>query len=239
MDRHDHHSDGSYPLAHHPVTSFAVSGPVRFPLDLRRYGRDEELTQWEAAVARHVPDVKIPTEKKAWHRLHKQVDLVLLQYPEFWARHEPFQTTIALAIELMEGAIRHKAPCGVVVFDAWDLVGDLFQVLARRGKDWISLLNTNRLLETASVLLQDANGWTLQLPGHHLAVEELVPLLPATAYRRSHWDTLVSGRRGRLVAAPDVSACGTGSNAGSHPHHGRRLSATGACVAAAAVGLRP
>jgi hypothetical protein len=39
--RHDHHGDGPYPLAHHPVTSCSVSGPVRFPLGLRLYRRDE------------------------------------------------------------------------------------------------------------------------------------------------------------------------------------------------------
>jgi hypothetical protein len=31
VDRHDNHGDGTSPLAHHPVTSFYVSGPVRFP----------------------------------------------------------------------------------------------------------------------------------------------------------------------------------------------------------------
>jgi hypothetical protein len=35
VDRHDNQSDGTSPLAHNPVTSFYVSGPVRFPLDLR------------------------------------------------------------------------------------------------------------------------------------------------------------------------------------------------------------
>ncbi len=183
VDRHDNHSDGTYPLAHNPVTSFYVSGPVRFPLDLRLYRRDEELTQWEAAVAKHVPDVQIPTDKKARNRLHQQVDPVLRQDPEFRARHEQFQTKIALATELIEGAIRHNVPFGVVVFDAWYLAEDLIQVLARRRKDWISLLKTNRLLETASFLLRDANGWTLKRPGPHIAVEELVPLIPATAYR--------------------------------------------------------
>ena len=74
-------------------------------------------------------------------------------------------------------------PFGVVVFDAWYLAEDVVHVLARRRKDWISLLKTNRLLETASFHLRDAHGWTLKLPGPHLAVEELVPLIPATAYR--------------------------------------------------------
>jgi hypothetical protein len=55
--------------------------------------------------------------------------------------------------------------------------------LARRRKDWISLLKTNRLLETASFHLRDANGWPLKLPGPHIAVDELVPLIPANAYR--------------------------------------------------------
>jgi SRSO17 transposase len=95
VDRHYNHSDGTYPLAHNPVTSFYVSGPVRFPLDLCLYRRYEELTQWEAAVAQHFPELQIPTDKKARNRLHQQVDPVLLQDPEFRARHEQFRTKIA------------------------------------------------------------------------------------------------------------------------------------------------
>jgi len=183
VDRHYNHSDGTYPLAHNPVTSLYVSGAVRFPVGLRLYRRDEELTPWEAYVAKHFPDVQLPTEKKARNRLHQQVDPVLLQDPEFQARHEQFRTKIALAIELVEEAIRHKVPFGVVVFDAWYLAEDLVQVLARRRKDWISLLKTNRGLQTASFQLRDANGWTLKLSGPHIAVKDLVPLIPTTAYR--------------------------------------------------------
>ena len=183
VDCHYNHSDGTYPLAHNPVTSLYVSGPVRFPLGLRLYRRYEELTQWEAAVAKHVPDLLIPREKKARNRLHKQVDQVLLEDPEFRARHEQFRTKIALAIDLVEEAIRSKVPFGVVVFDAWYLAEDLVRVLVRRRKDWISLLKTNRLLETASFQLRDVNGWALKLPSPHIAVEELVPLIPAQAYR--------------------------------------------------------
>jgi len=71
VDRHDNHGDGTYPLAHNLVTSFHVSGPVRFPLGLRLYRRYEELTQWEAAVAKHFPALPIPTNTKARNRLHR------------------------------------------------------------------------------------------------------------------------------------------------------------------------
>jgi SRSO17 transposase len=183
VDRHYNHSDGTYPLAHNPVTSLYVSGPVRFPVALRLYRRYEELTQWEAYVAKHGPDLLIPKDRKGRNRLHQQVDPVLLQDPEFRGRHEQFRTKIALAIELVEEAIRNKVPFGVVVFDAWYLAEDLVRVLARRHKDWISLLNTNRGLETASFQLRDINGWAMKLPSPHIAVEELVPLIPATSYR--------------------------------------------------------
>jgi hypothetical protein len=183
VDRHYNHSDGTYPLAHNPVTSLYVSGPVRFPLGLRLYRRYEELTQWTVAVAKHFPTLQIPTDTKARNRLHKQVDPVLLEDPEFRARHEQFRTKIALAAELLEEAIRCKVPFGVVVFDAWYLAEDVVRVLTRRRKDWISVLKTNRLLETASFHLRDANGWPLKLPGPHIAVEALIPLIPSNAYR--------------------------------------------------------
>jgi hypothetical protein len=183
VDHHDNHSNGTYPLAHHPVTSFSVSGPVRFPVGLRLYRRDEELTPWAAAVAKHCPALQIPPETKARNRLHKHVDPVWLQDPECRARHERFRTKIALAIDLVEEAIRSKVPFGVVVFDAGYLAEDVVRVLARRRKDWVSLLKRNRGLETASVQLRDVNGWAMKLPGPHIAIEELVPLLPANADR--------------------------------------------------------
>ena len=52
-----------------------------------------------------------------------------------------------------------------------------------RNKDWISLLKKNRNLETNSFVLKDAAGKPIRLAGPHIAVEDLVPLLPQTAYR--------------------------------------------------------
>src|SRR5205823_11775088 len=81
VDRHYNHGDDTYPLAHNPVTSHYVSGPVRFPVDLRLYRRYEERTQWETFVQKHVPDRPSPTTKKARAGFHEAVDPLLLEHP--------------------------------------------------------------------------------------------------------------------------------------------------------------
>ncbi len=183
VDRHYNHGEGTYPLAHNPVTSFYVSGAVRIPLDLRLYRRYEEITQWETFVARHLPERTIPRKKKERARLHKEVDPVLLQDPAFLALHQQFVTKIDLGIELIEAAIRHKVPFGVLLFDGWYLSADLVRVAERRHKAWISILKSNRNLETASFVLKDASGTAIPLTGPHVAVADLVPLIPPHAYR--------------------------------------------------------
>jgi len=183
VDRHYDHGDGTYPLAHNPVTSFYVSGAVRFPLDLRLYRRYEDVTQWERFVAKHFPGRVIPPKKKERARLHKEVDPVLLQDPDFLALHQQFATKIDLGRELIEAAIRHKVPFGVLLFDGWYLSEDLVRVAERRRKAWISILKKNRNLETASFVLKDASGAPVPLAGPHIAVEDLVPLIPPSAYR--------------------------------------------------------
>jgi len=117
VDRHYNHGDTTYPLAHHPVTSHYVSGPVRFPVDLRLYRRSEEFTRWEELVRSHFPARLIPTHKKERARLHKEVDPVLLQDPDFEKLHQQFRTKIDLGIELLESAIEHKVPFSVLLFD--------------------------------------------------------------------------------------------------------------------------
>ena len=183
VDRHDNHGHDTYPLAHNPVTSYYVSGPVRFPVDLRLYRRYEELTQWEAFVRKHFPDHPIPTKKKERAQLHKVVDPILLQDPAFEKLHQQFRTKIDLAIDLLEAAIQHKVPFRILLFDSWYLAEELVAMARYRNKDWISLLKKNRNLETNSFILKDATGHAIPLEGPHIAVEALVPLIPRTAYR--------------------------------------------------------
>ena len=183
VDRHYNHGDATYPLAHNPVTSHYVSGPARFPVDLRLYRRYEEFTRWEEFVRSHFPARRIPTHKKERARLHKEVDSVLLQDPDFEKLHQQFRTKIDLGIELLESAIEHKVPFSVLLFDSWYLADELVSMARYHQKDWISLLKKNRNLETKSFVLKNAAGKPLPLEGPHIAVEDLVPLIPSTAYR--------------------------------------------------------
>jgi len=183
IDHHYNHGDNTYPLAHNPITSHYVSGPVRFPVDLRLYRRYEEVTHWEEFVRKHFPAREIPVKKKERAQFHKAVDPVLLQDPEFQTLQQQFQTKIALAKELVGAAIRHKLPFGVVLFDSWYLAEDFIACLRRRRKDWISLLKKNRKLETNSFELKNAEGKRIVLEGPHISVEDLVPLIPPGAYR--------------------------------------------------------
>ena len=144
VDRHYNHGEDTYPLAHNPVTSHYVSGPVRFPVDLRLYRRYEECTQWETFVQQHFPDRPIPTTKKERARFHKDVDSTLLEDPKFQKLHEQFRTKIDLGIALLEAAIQHKVPFSVLLFDSWYLAEELVSMARYRKKDWISLLKKNR-----------------------------------------------------------------------------------------------
>jgi len=156
---------------------------VRFPVDLRLYRRYEEMTRWEEFVRKHFSKREIPVKKKERAQFHKEVDPILLADPEFQALHQQFQTKIDLAQELVVAALRHKLPFGVVLFDSWYLAEEFVACLRRRRKDWISLLKKNRKLETNSFVLKDADGKRIPLEGPQISVEDLVPLIPANAYR--------------------------------------------------------
>jgi len=183
IDQHYDHGEDRYPLAHNPVTSFYVSGVVRFPVDLRLYRRYEEATDWEAYVQQYFPGRAIPVQKKARAAFHKEVDPVLLQDPAFHALDEQFRTKIDLAIELLQHAQKHGLPFGIVVFDSWYLAEELVTAIRLANKDWISLLKKNRTLETASFVLKDVDAKPIAFPKPHVQVQEVVPLIPANAYR--------------------------------------------------------
>jgi DDE superfamily endonuclease len=183
VDRHYNHGEGTYPLAHHPITSHYLSGPVRFPVDLRVYRRYEECPRWVACVHQHCPDRAMPTKKTARTRCPKEVAPVLLEAPDFQQLHQQFRTKSDLGIDLLEAAVRHKVPLSVLLFDRWYLAEELVSIARSYKKDWVSLLQKTRHLETNRFVRKDAAGKPLPLEGPHIAVEELVPCIPSTAYR--------------------------------------------------------
>ncbi len=183
VDRHYDHGDNSYPIAHNPVTSHYVSGAVRFPVDLRLYRRYEEVTQWETFVFKRFPITAIPQNKKERQRLHKQVDEILLQEPDFLKLHNQFRTKIDLAIELLHSAIAHRLRFDILLFDGWYLSETLVKEAERRRKKWISILKKNRNVETNSFQLKDADGQPIAFEGAHVSVEDFVKKIPANAFK--------------------------------------------------------
>jgi hypothetical protein len=74
--------------------------------------------------------------------------------------------------------------------------------MARYGhKDWLSLLKKARNLETNSFVLKATTGKPIRLAGPPIAVEDLVPLIPLTAYRavtvrdKTYWTFTLAVRR--------------------------------------------
>jgi hypothetical protein len=106
-----------------------------------------------------------------------------LEDSAFQKLHQQFRTKIDLGIELLDAAVQHKVPFSVLLFDSWYLAEELVSMARYRNKDWISLLKKNRNLETNSFVLKDAAGQPIRLAGPHIAVEDLVPRIPPTAYR--------------------------------------------------------
>lgn len=184
VDRHYDHSENRYPLAHNLVTSHFVSGAVRFPIDARIYRRYEEKTQWETFVKRHFPNRSIPKEAQARKRFHKEVDPLLLKDAEFGALDAQFQTKIVLAVELIQDAIAGQVPFETVLMDSWFLAPDILELLQESHLHWVSLLKKNRNLETHSFILKDAQGKLMALKAPHIKAQELVPLIPKTAFRK-------------------------------------------------------
>jgi hypothetical protein len=94
----------------------------------------------------------------------------------------------------------HKVPLSVLVCDSWYRADELVSMARYSKKDWMSLLKQNRNLETKSFVLKEAAGKPVPLEGPHMAVEDLGPLIPPTAYRavtvrdKTSWTFTLAGR---------------------------------------------
>lgn len=119
IDRHYNNSNDHYLLAHNLLTTYYVSGAVRFPVDATLYRRYEEVTEWEGFVKRYFPETTIPTKTKERTALHKRIAPTLRQDPAFVAREATFKTKVTLASELVEQAVNHELAFDWMLFDGW------------------------------------------------------------------------------------------------------------------------
>ena len=138
---------------------------------------------WEDFVVKHFPDAIIPKKKKERNRFKKEVEATLLEDPEFQALDEAFQTKITLAIELVKEAIESNLPFETLLFDSWYLAPLLLEVLAEQGKKWISILKMNRNITTNNLRILDEEEKPIRFEGTKIKVEDLIPLIPASAFK--------------------------------------------------------
>ncbi len=136
---HFDHSTGQYILGHNFVSTQYKDRKVSYPLDYRQYYRKPTKKQL----------------KKQYQKLDKQIDLFqpkqyliekLKLLLDFQRRLKRFKTKIELAIELIDQAQAIGIKAKVYVFDSWFLCKDIVKVIASYGKDWISILKSNRNL---------------------------------------------------------------------------------------------
>jgi hypothetical protein len=181
--RHYDHCEGSYKLAQNPVTSHYLRGRVSFPVETRSYRNYDEVTNWEAHFRQHFPEVELPKPRKERNKLKQKYEKrLLVADPEFAAKHAAFETKLKLAGQLVDDAIARGLSFELVLFDAWYLAPELIAVIERHQKGWISILKKNRKLQTAGLKIQDAEGKHLSWTESEIKVQDLVPLIPKTAY---------------------------------------------------------
>ena len=182
IDKHYNHGNHSFPLAHNLVTSHYVSGAVRFPVDWYLYRRYEECTQWEEYAKKHFPNEIIPKKKKERNKFKNRIEPTLLEDPEFLALHEEFRTKISLATKLVEDAIEKALPFKTVLFDSWYLAPELIDILTQHDKKWISILKSNRNISTNNLHIFDKKGQKIKFDDKKIKAEDLVKLIPASAF---------------------------------------------------------
>jgi len=182
--RHYDHCEGNYKLAQNPVTSHYVRGEISFPVAFRAYHSYDKATNWPEHFSKNFPEIKIPSESKQRNKLKKKYEEQLLNKDkEFAAKHLVFQTKIKLACELVADAIKRGLEFSVVLFDAWYLAPELVEVIELHQKAWISILKSNRKLQTNSLKIYDKAGNKIVFEDDEIKVEDLIIKIPKSAYQ--------------------------------------------------------
>lgn len=159
---HFDHSTRKYVLGHNLVSTQYKDRNVSYPLDYRQYYRK-------------------PTKKqlnKQYNKLDKQIDVfqpkqylieklkLLLDYQR---RLQRFKSKIALAIELIHHAEAIGLKAKTYLFDSWFLCKVIVTVIGSYGKDWISVLKSNR---------------NVMIKNQKMSVSDYIKTIPKSCYRQ-------------------------------------------------------
>jgi SRSO17 transposase len=159
---HFDHSTRKYVLGHNIVSTQYKDRQVSYPLDYRQYYRKPTNKQLQ----------------KQYKKLDKQINLfqpkqylleklkLLLDYQR---RLQRFKSKIALAMELIQQAEAMGIKATTYLFDSWFLCKLIVTLIACYGKDWISVLKSNR---------------NLMIKNKKMPVSDYIKTIPPSCYRQ-------------------------------------------------------
>jgi SRSO17 transposase len=159
---HFDHSTGKYVLGHNIVSTQYKDRRVSYPLDYRPYYRKPTKKQLQQQYKKL--DKQINLFQPTQYLLEKLK--LLLHYQR---RLQRFKSKIALAIDLIHQAEAIGIKAKTYTFDSWFLCNALIKVITAYGKDWISVLKSNR-----NLIIKDQKR----------KVSDYIKTLPKSCYRQ-------------------------------------------------------
>jgi len=163
---HFDHSTGKYVLGHNLVSTQYKDRQLSYPLDYRPYYRKPSKKQLQ----------------QRYKKLEKQMNLfqpqqylleklkLLLDYQR---RLQRFKSKISLAIELIHQAEALGIKAKTYLFDSWFLCKVMVTVIGCYGKDWISVLKSNRnlIIKDQKIKVSDYINTIAKSCYHHITTK--------------------------------------------------------------------
>jgi len=165
VEKHFDHAEGRYVLAHNLVTCQYKDRRVSYAIDFRPYYRFNEK-QDKQKLKEQLSDVGRQIE--LFDERQRQIEkLKLLLIYEL--RKRRFKTKIELACELVDSTETLGIKAKTYVFDSWFLSKRLTNHIRAYGKDWISVLKSNRIL---------------LIKGQRVPLSQFIASLPKEAFKK-------------------------------------------------------
>jgi SRSO17 transposase len=136
---HFDHSTGKFVLGHNFVSIQYKDRTISYPIDYRQYYRKPTKKQLTKEYKKL--DNQIDLFKPAQYLIEKLK--LLLNYQR---RLQRFKSKIELSIELIHKTESLGIKAKTYAFDSWFLCKEIIKVISSYGKDWISVLKSNRNL---------------------------------------------------------------------------------------------